>query len=150
MKPIRFGKRLRHLVPREFESSLLGTHMFTKEAGGWSQTAKQQGILFDLSRVEWMDVGALVQLVLLVETALRNGIRVDVALPLTRARQSEERWVKTTSIPWAAESIKQHIEKRIAAKNFLTYLRFEYALRAKHLSDAFDNLSIIDTYYSVN
>lgn len=59
---IHFKSKLRYLVPSELETRLAGTNLFTKTHGGWSPSAKAKGIFFDLSRVEWVDLGALIQL----------------------------------------------------------------------------------------
>src|SRR5690242_7316806 len=122
MKQVHFGKHLRYLVPSELESALLGAAFYTKLASGWSSRAKKFGVLIDLSKVEWVDLGSALQLVLIVESAAREGIRVDLALPYSRARQSEKLWMEKTNVPGAVDNTLRRIERRTAARNFLQYI----------------------------
>ena len=93
MPKVYFGKDLRYLVPSEVGSKLLGSHMYLKKEG-WSKDAIESGIFFDLSKVEWVELEAIAQVILIIEEALRNGIRVEVALPLPKARRSELAYIK--------------------------------------------------------
>ena len=106
---IHFKSKLRYLVPSELESRLAGTNLYTKTHGGWSPLAKKNGIFFDLSRVEWVDLGALIQLILLTEAALRSKIQVDISLPLPYLRSSEKAWMEKIS----TESGKQRVIERV-------------------------------------
>ncbi len=144
MKALCFGRKLRRLVPNEFESKLLGTGMFTKQAGGWVDEAKEHGVFFDLSRVEWVDLGALVPLILLVESALRAGVAVSVALPLCRRRSSEEAYVQAN--PQFRSGVDSRAERRKKAYDYLQYLRFEHALRAEHLCVLPGKITVLKDY----
>jgi hypothetical protein len=146
MPPIRVGNGLRFLVPTALESQLLGAKVYTKLAGGWTDEAKRFGILLDLSRVEWVELGTVVQLTLLAECALRNEIQVSVALPLPQPRRSEVQWIETTSIPGAAERTLRRIDNRRKVLSFLNYLRFPEALQAQHLGRLVTNLTIVTDF----
>jgi orotate phosphoribosyltransferase len=144
MNALCFGRKLRRLVPSEFESKLSGAAMFTKQAGGWVDEAKKRGVLFDLSCVEWVDLGALVPLILLVESAIRSSVAVTVALPLGRRRRGEEAHVHAN--PQASGSVDWRVERRRKARQYLEYLRFEEALVAEHLGIAQKKCAIWKDY----
>ncbi len=148
MALVHFGKRLRFLIPTEVESKLLGNNVFTKEHGGWSPNAKTQGVFFDFSRVEWVDLGALVQVILLLESALREGIKVQIALPLPRLRKSEEEWIASTSIPGQSENVRARMARRRRVREYLEYLQLERVLAFKHLGQNARNLEILRNFDS--
>ena len=148
MPAIQFGKELRHLVPFDFEVELRRTAILNREIGLWSDDSRSGGIFFNLSKVEWVDLGAVVQLVVLIESALRNGINVKLALPLPVPRQSEDEWMMTTSIRSAAERTRWRVERRSAAHNFLDYLQFKQILGAQHISELPGELEILPDYDS--
>ena len=82
----------------------------------------------DLSCVQWVDVGTVVQLVLFVERALRDGIDVEVVLPLKR--KTEEEILKYTAQAARRERSRadRNLEDRVAAAGFLKYMQFREAL----------------------
>lgn len=144
MKPVHIYEKLRYLVPSELESRLRGAKIYTFEHKGWSEEAKREGLFLDLSRIEWIDIGALVQTVLLSEAARRDGIDVTVALPLARARRSEEFWARHNS--QYAPAVYSRIARRAAASDFLKYLRVTSALQADHLGEHSGRVIILDDF----
>ena len=144
MPPVYFGKDFRYLVPSKFRSKLIGSRVYTRN--GWSKAAKEYGIFFDLSKVEWVELEPVVQIILLIERALKEEISVTIAMPLPRARQSEEKWIRSN--PQYAPPTQTRIQNRIKALNFLNYLRFQQALRVPHLQIQASNLRILDNYDS--
>jgi len=79
-----------------------------------------------------------VQLALLVEGALRHGIRTTVALPFRDVLESEQHAEKMT--------VADRVERRAKAADFLKYLRFEKALRPQHLGNAVERLNLLHEY----
>lgn len=139
MPPVHLLNELRHLVPSEFESKLSRPGIYDSLKGGWTAKAKKNGLLFDLSRVEWVEFGTLVQLVLLIESALMDQIAVSVALPIGGPRYNEEERLEY-------EAVLYQIDRRRKVLDFLDYLGFVPALQAKHLSNFLDNLTILPDY----
>jgi hypothetical protein len=146
MPPLHVFNELRYLVPSGFETALLGANIYTKGANGWTNAAKEHGVFFDLSRVEWIELGTLVQLVLMVESALKGGVMVTTALPLPRPRRSEREWIESSSVEGAPELTGIRIDRRKKALAFLNYLGFSEALRPKHLGDLVKNLTLLEDY----
>lgn len=139
----------RFLVPSSLESTFRRTReQALSKAAGWSDEARLRGILIDLSRVEWVELSAVVQLVLITEHARTNGVDVAVALPLERFRASEERHLHDDSdlVPAAKAEIRQHVVHRRKAASFLRRLSFAQALDAEHLVGAPGRLSILKDY----
>lgn len=146
MAHIHIGEKLRHLVPSEFEPLFVGKSIYSKKARGWSAPARRFGLFFDLSRVEWFELSSLVQLILLVESAIREGIEVKLALPLPHALKWERVWMLNTSVEAAAEEVQNRIKRRSAARSFLDHLQIKRALRAEHLKEQSRLLQILEDY----
>lgn len=146
MAPVYLMHELRHLVIKEVESSLIGSRVYTKKLGGWSAKAKKEGIFFDLSKIEWIELNALVHIVLLIERALKEKISITVALPLPRPRNSEKTWM--ISNPSYAHTTQKRIDNRSKALDFLIKLRFEQAIKDDHLKKWLYNLQILYDYDS--
>src|SRR5262249_49729920 len=115
----------------------------------WSSRSREYGIFVNLSKVEWCDLSATVRLVLFVEAALRDGLQVQIALPVPHARgreqaciaESEEnRWHKPL------QEIRKRIERRVGARGFLKYIDFESAIFYPHLQLKENQLKIIEDY----
>jgi orotate phosphoribosyltransferase len=145
MPPIHLLNELRYLVPSEFESKLLRSGIYSSD-DGWSDRARGSGLMFDLSRLEWVDIGSLVQLVLLTESALMAGLRVSVALPIPTERFSEQQWIESEVVAGAAQVIGAQIERRRKVLAFLDYLGFAAALKPKHLGAVVENITILPNY----
>lgn len=122
----------------------MGSCAFTQASSGWTAQARERGIFFDLSRVEWVELEAVVQLVLLIESALKNDISVSVALPQSEARKSEKAWMKDN--PNFAHRVQQRIKKRKAVLNFLTHLQFQNALKPIHLESKLSCLNLLTDF----
>ena len=145
MPPIHLLNELRYLVPSQFESKLLRSKTYNTDLR-WTDKAKKNGLLFDLSRVEWVEFGTLVQLVLLVESALIGGVSVAVALPIPERRYSEQEWVDSETIDGADEAVAYQVTRRRKVLRFLDYLGFTSAIQADHLHAFKENLSILPNY----
>jgi len=105
---------------------------------------RKGGLFLDLSKVEWFDIGAIVHLCLLVHSALRENIAVTVALPLDRARSSEELWMRAR--PELASAIEWRIRSRRSAKSFANHLRFTEALLYKQEVNSTARLTILTEF----
>jgi hypothetical protein len=138
------GKGFRRLVPSQLERLLLRAHLHNSLKDGWTPKARENSIFFDLSRVEWVDIGALVQLTLLIESAVRNGIRVATALPLPRARKSESRFI--TETPELSEYVTKRIANRKLAYSFLQVMQFLSAVRLDHLPSDLERPLVLHDY----
>ena len=148
-RPLVVCRAYRFLVPATLESALLGGgRPFLKT--GWSAAARERGLFLDLSRVEWVELSAVVRAALLVDAALRAGIHVQVAMPLPRPRLSEELWASEQSgLPAAARrGIEARVRRRPEARRFLEYLGFEQALTDCHLGEARARLRVLHDYDS--
>lgn len=145
MPPIHLLNELRYLVPTQFESKLLRAGIYDARTG-WTNKSKDRGLLFDLSRLEWVEFGTLVQLVLLIESALMNSIAVSVALPIGSVRESEEEWIRASADEATSTLIHDQVNRRRKVLDFLAHLRFEVALRPHHLGDKIKNLTILRDY----
>lgn len=147
-QPIVFGHRLRYLTPHEVEVRLSRMQQLLDTRGQWSEVVVKQGLFVDLSMVEWVDLGALVHLMILIESALRNSIHVKVALPLTELQRSERELTEHEDRPGAAEEIVKKVERRSSALRFLEYMNFIQALQAEHLRRYRHLIQFISNYDS--
>ncbi|HIJ91437.1 MAG: hypothetical protein OEV89_12270, partial [Desulfobulbaceae bacterium] len=139
-----FGnKKFRYLTHSNFESALLGANLITKEAKGWNPIVAKEGILFNLSRIEWVEIRALVHFVIFVEAAVRDKISVKIALPLTRATKREEALVQSCVVADADKIIRRKVEKREKALAFMEYLGFFNALKLPHLQGSAKLISLV-------
>lgn len=89
--------------------------------GKWSEQVSTAGLVIDLSLVEWVDFGALAQVVLFVHNASCSGIRVDILLP-------DKRDHSRITIGDLDESSPERTARRIRVYDFLTYMQFPEAL----------------------
>src|ERR1700681_2827907 len=114
--------------------------LYTRAADGWSNEARE-GILVDLSRVEFADFVALAQVAQLVEGAVRHAIPVRVALPLQRARAAELVWLdRARRAPRADFDPELGLEARVRGRAeaflFMSHSGFLNALALPHLPGA--------------
>ncbi len=128
------------LTPQEVEGKLRGLRPYLKEAG-WSEDVRDAGLRLDLSRVQYADFGALAQILLLVEGALRHRAPVQVALPLGRPRRGELAWIASTSGDGrhhlsAEASIRAQVRYRQGALRFMDNCGFARCLVPDHVPDA--------------
>lgn len=131
---IAIGSGLRRLVPAKLEDLLRGVMPYSEQQRQWSRRVVDRGLLVNLSRLEWADMGAAVQLVSLVEGAAEAGVRVVVALPLERPRESEVGWYLAGSIERGDQFLGQIVVRRARVRRFLDTLGFRRALALSHLS----------------
>lgn len=108
------GTNLQILTPRYLENLLRGFHLLRE--GKWSDRVREKGIVLDLSHLQYFDVGALVQAILLVDAALRGGVSVELRTP-DRARHPK-------------------------VVSFLSHILFSQAIRFDHLPHAKKLLTI--------
>ena len=125
--PIHLLKGLDGLVSDKYEASLLRNDgLLTEE--GWSVDAKRRGLFVDLSQVRWVNIGTASQLVLLVESALKCGIKVYIALPLKGLTEKQKNSEKENQILF--EALRR---QRESANEFLKVIQFDVAVKCKHL-----------------
>lgn len=135
----------RVLTPRAIERKLLGFHPYLKN-GSWNKRLTA-GLRLDLSRVEWADLGAMAQICLLVEGALRHGIPCWVALPYPNRRPGEQRWLDSLeSDPplqlMHAKRIDTRVVGRERALRFMHHCEFRQALRPAHVPRVDDLMTV--------
>src|SRR5689334_4773454 len=116
-RPVHFGRGLRQLTPRSLEDAIPLAELVDPATTGWSARARAAGILFDLSLVEWVDIGAVVQLVLLAHAAVRSDIPVTVAFPLASPTAREIHTAASERV--TAGLNDKALKARSAAKRFL-------------------------------
>lgn len=144
--PYTIGRRMRQLVPNELEARLVRAQGVLDPNGGWTVEAQARGVLIDLSLVEWVDLGSLMHVALLVESAMRWGVQIRVAMPLARMQQTEEELVRDRGPLEDIEDARRSVERRSAALGFMEYMQFTAVLRATHLSEVASNLRILRNY----
>lgn len=109
-------------------------------SGEWTALARREGILFDLSSVQWCDLTACVHFLLIVERALKDKLpQVMVALPDPNPTPSEV----ASSRLWARQqkqemlvAIEDTQKRRGHALRFLSKIHFLEALQCRHLPEA--------------
>lgn len=143
--------RARTLVPATLESTLRQSPRVygggDSGTPGWSEAVREAGLLIDLSRVEWVELSAIVQTTVLIESALRAEIDVQVAWPLANHRRSERHWASEAGgLPENVRArIKHRVDRRGDLSRFLIRLGFREALLAARL-DGYGRLELIDDY----
>lgn len=89
--------------------------------GIWSEQVQAYGLVIDLRLIEWVDFGAVAQVVLFVHNASCCGINVDILLPDKRDHVRMGNGNLDEQAPARAA-------RRIRAYGFLTYLQFPAVL----------------------
>ncbi|WP_028062186.1 hypothetical protein [Solirubrobacter soli] len=146
--PVPVWHTKRALVPAELESWLRRPHRVFKD-GAWSAEVREKGLFFDVSRIEWVELSAVVRTALLIERALRDEVPVLLALPLGRERRAEAHFASADSpLPERKRRVLlQRSARRAAAKDYLQrWLNFPGVLLSGHLEGA--PLRIVDDYDS--
>jgi hypothetical protein len=144
----RLGFADRKLTHPSLERAMKGAAAYIRNEG-WSTEAKEHGFFADLSRVEWCDLSATVRLVLFVESALREGVHVKLALPLPYPRISEQRFMQECIEKGrhrSLEEVKQRVDRRSRALKFLEFIEFPQALVCPHLELKEKQLNILHDY----
>ena len=132
-----FGSH-RKVVHSSVDSALRGAAAFRKNAT-WSDRAQDQGLLVDLSKVTWFEISACVRLVLFVERALRDGLKVNVALPNPNVLSNELEWLDEAEC-------RSRAERRKDALRFLERIEFRKAMSCPHLEIADGQLRFLERY----
>src|SRR4051794_41174307 len=134
------------VTPQEVEGKLRGLRPYLKESG-WSEEVLREGLQLDLSRVQYADFGALAQILLLVEGALRHRAEVRVALPLGSPRRGEREWIGSRQSDGerlrADAAIRAAVRHRQGALRFMHNSGFVSCLRPGHVPDI-DSLCRVD------
>lgn len=130
----------RALSPQDLEDKLRGFRPYLKDTG-WSKAVQLEGVLFDISRVEYADFGALGQIVLLAERAVRHGVDVKIALPLPRRRKGEQAHIDSVRADImlqrrVARAIDARVKRRSEALRFAQNSGFIESVLCSHLSSA--------------
>jgi hypothetical protein len=142
-----------NLSPANLESALFSQRPLVK--GGWSSKigGPEKPLIFNFSRVEWVEPGTVVRCVLLAEAALLSGIDVKFYLPLPYPTSKELYYLKLAEADKEAQEVRQRarhianaIQRRKNASWVLQHLRLHQALEHHHLLDAPGNLEIIKNY----
>lgn len=132
VSPLRIGQNLILLTPQTLESALKGANVYTAEANGFSARAIDKGIFVDISRVQWLDIGALAQLLLLLEAAHREEIPITVAMPTPHLTHNEIKWIEESKSETERQRLAANLRQRQQVRSFLKTLQFESALRFDH------------------
>lgn len=139
----------RKLTHSSFESSIYRIKAYSKKQR-WSSKVKKKGIFVDLSQVEWCDLSTIVRLVLFIEKALKDKIRVEIALPLPCASFREREFIdeyESQLLAEPLEKLRRRIDRRSRALDFLKYINFPQQVKCSHLQDLEDNqIRIIEDY----
>lgn len=117
---------------------------------GWPEKLHTEPLIVDMSKVRWVEPGAVVRVILFVEAALFNGIEVVIRLPFARPTYAESLILSTASNEREKKekhrNISRYIERRADAAAVLEALRFRQALAAEHLQKVSNNLIIDERY----
>ena len=119
---------------------------------GWSKRLEEEGLIINLSKVGWVEPVAALRVVLFIEAALIDGVKVTVRLPLPEATRAEHNIFdlastsKDLSLQKKAKNTGLNIRRRRAASQALRDLRFKEALLANHLQDGPGALIIVEKY----
>ncbi len=125
----------------DFERSLNAAHPY-QVSKNWHPKLSKEGLTVDLSRIEWIEPGALVMLVLLIEACVRNGFNVRIVPPCTHALDTESdilslaHRTENPEIANKAEYIMRQIARRRAALESLARWRLWPILKAEHILNA--------------
>ncbi len=131
-KILQFHNKFRRLSPASLETKLLGLRSTSRNHdGGWIPEITETGVLIDLSRCEFVDLGALCQLVLLIESAVASGVHIQFAMPLRQLRKSESHYLRST--PSNANSLRRAVDRRNKLYEFLETIGLRKALSHSHM-----------------
>ncbi len=149
--PVRIWHTKKYMVPAEMESWLRRRNDVVFTRRGWSDAVRARGLFVDLSRIQWVELSAVLRTALLIERARQDGIAVAVAMPLGRPRATEEFFSRPehTSDARHRRVLQKRPARRRAARTFLERLRFLEAIRAPHLeASTAGSLSLVSDYDS--
>lgn len=142
---LQFHNRFRRLSPASLETKLLGLRSTGQNHdGGWRREVIDGGLLIDLSRCEFVDLGCLCQIVLLVESAVALGTNIQFAMPLRESRESESNRLKES--PSYAPSIRRAVDRRRKLYEFLETVGFRKALSHSHMLQYRGRITELENY----
>jgi len=139
---IHLFKGLQRLVPSEFDSKLQDSNKKNSilSEKGWSLEAVTRGVFFDLSQVRWVEISAVGQLVLLIESAKDFSINVTIAFPLNDLTKKEKEHLETLANEkketelqekkYLFNNIKKLREKTL---NYLKVINFDNVIECRHI-----------------
>ena len=133
------------LTPKKLDQEIKD---FIKEKNIIKSTENQvwdKKVFIDLSKIEWINTSALVELILIIENLIEDGIMVTVALPNRNMLSSEARHLKDH--PKHKQFIEPAIEKRRDARLWLYRLKIIQALSFEHQpNDIRSNIKVLDQF----
>lgn len=140
-KPFHLFKGMLRLVASDFEKRLnsFNTEFQIFTEFGWSSDSKRNGLLIDLSQIRWVELGAAAQLVLLIESAKKQGLKIMIALPLNKLSRGEsESLTKSKNNSEVEFQKKSEVFEglrlsREYAKNYLSNIQFQRTAICPHV-----------------
>ena len=140
-KPFHLFKGMLRLVTSDFETRFNNFNaeyqIFTEL--GWSSDSQKNGLLIDLSQVRWVELGAAAQLVLLIESAKKQGLKIMIVLPLNKLNKGENESLEKskgnsdTEFQRKSEVFEGLRLSREYAKNYLSNIQFQRAAICPHI-----------------
>lgn len=140
-KQFHLFKGMLRLVATDFEkrfNNFNNEHQIFTEFG-WSNDSQSNGLLIDLSQIRWVELGAAAQLVLLIESAKKQGLKITIALPnnkLNSGELNELERVKlksTDNYNKLTEIFETYRIQRQYAKNYLSNIQFQRTSVCPHV-----------------
>ena len=136
------------LTPKKLNQEI---KLFVEEKAILKSTENQvwdKKVFIDLSKIEWINTSALVELILIIENLIEDGIMVTVALPNRNMLSSETQHLKNK--PEHKRLIEYAIEQRRAAREWLYRLKIIKALSFEHQPDDIrSNIKVLDIFDKV-
>lgn len=133
------------LTPKKLNQEI---KLFVKEKTRLKSTENQvwdKKVFIDLSKIERINTSALVELILIIENLIENGIMVTVALPNRNMLSGEARHLKDH--PEHKQFIEYAIEGRRTARLWLYRLQIIRALSFEHQpNDIRSNIKVLDQF----
>jgi orotate phosphoribosyltransferase len=123
-KPVVVAAALSQLTPAELDIALHDAQVYDRQTG-WSRTAQKFGIHFELSCVEWVELEAVVSVLLLLERAKVDGLSTFVTLPVPYVMNR---------MPDGSADSPARAQRRAAVVRYLEYLRFREAASVGHVA----------------
>lgn len=145
MKAKRIIININSLVPTQFENKLIEASIYK-----WDDKEKTSVIndsfidsivIIDLNHLRWVDPSSLVQLILIIEDLLRQGINIYIAFPLTKMSSAEK--IEIAKKWLSFNDVNEYIKQRQKVISFLQYLQFTNTLTAPHIQSYLGKLVIL-------
>ncbi len=125
--PIHLLKSIDVLSPNKLEQSFLddfnNKRLFNYQYQ-WNSKHKKNGILIDLSNVQWVNLSAAHQLILFIEYAKKSSIKVYIALPCLN---------QVNNYSKADNKVDIVYKRRKKATDFLKFIQFIKVARCEHI-----------------